>query len=97
MVGVKIELMDHVTLFRVSKWLYSSSAYMTIWFKIPLFFQCFIHSTISMIGGSIYALFYKIVRRAFEKTRFASSLITRIKRILNVIRESLGQRFLYNS
>ena len=50
-----------------------------------------------MVGGSIYAFFYKIVRRAPEKTRSALSLIAGIKRILSVIRESLGQRFLYNS
>jgi len=50
-----------------------------------------------MIGGFIYALSHKIVRRALEKIRSTSSLITGIKRILNIIKESLGQRFLYNS
>src|SRR6266536_1769705 len=97
MVGVKIELIDHVIPFRASKWPHSSSVYITIWFRIPLFFQYFIHFTILMVGGSIYALSYKIVRRVPEKTRSASSLITRIERILSAIRESLGQRFLYSS
>src|SRR6266536_6119576 len=97
MVGVKMELMDYVTSFRVSKWPHSSSAYMTIWFRIPLFFQCFIYFIILMVGGSICALSYEIVRRVLEKTLSASSLIAGIKRILSVIRESLGQRFLCGS
>src|SRR6266498_136466 len=97
MIGVKIELMDYITLFRAPKWPYSSSAYMIIWFRISLFFQCFIYSTISMVGGSICTLFHEIVRRALEKTRSASSLIAGIERISSVIRESLGQRFLYSS
>src|SRR6266498_1837202 len=97
MIGVKMELMDYVISFRAPKWPHSSSAYITIWFRIPLFFQCFIHSTILIVGGSIYVLSYEIVRRTFEKTRSASSLIAGIKRILSAIRESLGQRFLYNS
>jgi len=91
-----MEWMDHVTSFRASKWPHSS-AYMTIWFKIPLFFQCFIHSTISMVVGSICAFSYEIVRRAPEKTRSTSSLMAGIKRMSSAIRESLGQRFLCGS
>jgi len=97
MVGVKMELMDHVILFRAFKWPHSSSTYMTIWFRIPLFFQCFIYSIILMVGGSICALSHKIIRRALEKTRSTSSLIAEIERILNIIKESLGQRFLCSS
>src|SRR6266498_1555925 len=97
MVGVKMELMDHITSFRAPKCPHSSSTYMTIWFRIPLFFQYFIHSTILMVGGSICALSHKIVRRALEKTRSTSSLVAGIERILSAIRESLGQRFLYGS
>src|SRR6266498_4671378 len=97
MVDVKMELIDYIILFRASKWPHSSSTYIIIWFRIPLFFQCFIHSTILIVGGSIYTLSHKIVRRAPEKTRSTSSLIAGIKRILNIIKESLGQRFLYSS
>src|SRR6266536_4908829 len=97
MVGVKMELMDHVILFRAPKWPHSSSAYMIIWFRIPLFFQCFIYFTILMVGGFICALSYEIVRCVLEKTRSASSLIAGIERILSVIRESFGQRFLCGS
>ncbi len=50
-----------------------------------------------MVGDSIYALSHEIVRRVFEKTRSALSFITKIKRISSIIKESLGQRFLYNS
>ncbi|SRR6266498_1553885 len=97
MVGVKMELMDYVILFRAPKWPHSSSAYMIIWFRIPLFFQCFIYSIILMVGGSICALSYEIVRRVPEKTRSALSLITGIERILSAIRESFGQRFFCGS
>ncbi|SRR6266536_156473 len=97
MIGVKMELMDHVILFRAPKWPHSSSAYIIIWFRIPLFFQYFIYFIILIIKDSICTLSYEIVRRAPEKTRSALSLIAGIERILSVIRESLGQRFLYNS
>src|SRR6266536_3560196 len=97
MVGVKIKLIDHVTLFKAPKWPHFSSTYITIWFRIPLFFQYFIHSTILIIGGSICALFHEIVRHTPKKTLSTLSLITGIERILNTIKESLGQRFFYNS
>src|SRR6266498_3240994 len=93
MVGVKIKLINYIILFRIPKWPHFSSAYIIIWFRISLFFQYFIYFTILMVGGFIYTLSYKIVRYTLEKTRSASSLITKIKKILNAIKESLGQCF----
>jgi hypothetical protein len=62
----------------------------TIWFKILLLFQCFKHSLISIVLGSICPLSYVIIQRAPEKTRSGSSLIARIERISSAIKESLG-------
>jgi hypothetical protein len=62
--------------------------------KIPLRFQCFKHSPVSIALAPNCALSHEIVRRAPENTRSGSSLIAGIERMSIAIEDNLGQRFL---
>jgi hypothetical protein len=61
--------------------------------KIPLLFQYFKHSLISIVSGSICPLSQLTVQRASEKTLSGSSLISEIESISIAINKSLGQRY----